>query len=68
MEGHMGLGKKAKYAVNRSVGRMKEAAGRATDDPDLAARGVADQVVAATGQAGERVKDAAKKVKRSLKR
>ncbi|HZZ52129.1 MAG TPA: CsbD family protein [Pseudonocardia sp.] len=64
----MGLGKKAKYTVNRSVGRMKEEAGRATDTPDLAAEGVADQVVASAGLAGERVKDAAKRVRRSLRR
>jgi uncharacterized protein YjbJ (UPF0337 family) len=64
----MGLGKKAKYAVGRTVGKLKTETGRAVDAPDLAAEGVADQVVASAGLAGERVKDVAKKARRSLKR
>ena len=39
-------------------GKVKETAGRATDDRDLEAKGKADQAKGSLKQAGEKVKDA----------
>jgi uncharacterized protein YjbJ (UPF0337 family) len=43
-------------------GKVKETAGRATDDPELEAEGRGDQVKGNIKQAGEKVKDAVKDV------
>ncbi len=56
----MGLDDKISNAAEGLGGKAKEAAGRATDDPDLAAEGQADQTSADLKQAGEKVKDAFK--------
>src|SRR4051812_37862369 len=56
----MGLDDKAKNAAQDLGGKAKEAAGKATDNPDLEAEGNADQAGASLKQAGENVKDAFK--------
>ena len=48
---------KAKNKLEDLQGQGKEAAGRATDDPDLEAEGKADQASGNLKQAGEKVKD-----------
>jgi uncharacterized protein YjbJ (UPF0337 family) len=42
-------------------GKVKEAAGKAVDDPTLEAEGKADEVKGDLKQAGEKVKDAVRK-------
>jgi len=54
----MGTDDKAHNAVNDVAGHVKEAAGKATDNPKLEAEGRADQTKAHLGQAAEHVKDA----------
>ncbi|MET1042812.1 MAG: CsbD family protein [Microbacteriaceae bacterium] len=56
----MGFDDKAKNAAEKATGKMKEAVGDATDNPDLEAEGKADQTKANLKQAGENVKDAFK--------
>jgi uncharacterized protein YjbJ (UPF0337 family) len=43
--------------VDELAGKGKEAAGRATDNPDLEAEGKGDQAKSNLKQAGEKVKD-----------
>ncbi|PTT67072.1 CsbD family protein [Arthrobacter sp. HMWF013] len=57
----MGLDDKIENAAEKLGGKGKEAAGRASDDPNLEAEGKADQSKADLKQAGEKVKDAFKK-------
>jgi uncharacterized protein YjbJ (UPF0337 family) len=57
----MGAAKKAKDKAQAAKGRVKKAAGKATGDPVLEAKGKAEQVKGDLKQAGEKVKDAAKK-------
>ena len=52
---------KAKNKAQEAKGRVKEVAGKATDDKDLQAEGKGDKVVGNLKQAGEKVKDAFKK-------
>ncbi|MBW0104701.1 CsbD family protein [Pseudonocardia sp. KRD291] len=59
----MGLADKAKNKAQETVGKVKEKAGEATDNDQLVRDGQADQVEAATKQAGEKAKDAAGDVK-----
>lgn len=54
----MGADDKAKNMAEDLGGKVKEAAGEATGDRDLAAEGKADQSKADLKQAGEKVKDA----------
>jgi uncharacterized protein YjbJ (UPF0337 family) len=56
----MGNDDKVHNAATDVAGHVKEAAGRATDDPNLQAEGQADQAKAHLGQAAENVKDAFK--------
>ena len=49
---------KAKNSGQQAKGKLKEAAGKATGDKDLRAKGKADQTKASLKQAGEKVKDA----------
>ena len=49
---------KAKNKAQEAKGRVKEVAGKATDDKDLQAEGKGDKVVGNLKQAGEKVKDA----------
>lgn len=57
----MGLDDKIENAAEKLGGKGKEAAGRASDDPNLEAEGKADQSKADLKQAGEKVKDAFKR-------
>jgi uncharacterized protein YjbJ (UPF0337 family) len=57
----VGLDDKIENAAEKLGGKGKEAAGRASDDPNLEAEGKADQSKADLKQAGEKVKDAFKK-------
>ena len=52
---------KAKNKAQEAKGRVKEAAGKATDDQSLEAEGKGDKVAGNLKQAGEKVKDAFKK-------
>ncbi|MDQ1546241.1 MAG: hypothetical protein QOH69_1145 [Actinomycetota bacterium] len=54
----MGTDDKARNTAKDVAGHVKEAAGKATDDPKLEAEGQADQAKAHLGQAAENVKDA----------
>ncbi|GAA1159209.1 CsbD family protein [Ornithinicoccus hortensis] len=54
----MGIGDKISNAVNEAKGKVKEAAGDATDNERLEAEGVGDQVEANAKQAVEKGKDA----------
>ena len=56
----MGADDKLKNAVQDLTGQAKEATGRATDDPELAAEGRGDQAGASLKKAGENLKDAFK--------
>ncbi len=49
---------KAKNSGQQAKGKLKEAAGKATGDKDLRAKGKADQTKGSLKQAGEKVKDA----------
>ncbi|ROS23899.1 CsbD family protein [Cellulomonas sp. PhB150] len=54
----MGIGDKISNAAEDAKGKLKEGAGKATDDERLEAEGKADQSKADLKQAGEKVKDA----------
>jgi uncharacterized protein YjbJ (UPF0337 family) len=56
----MGTDDKVHNAANDVAGHAKEAAGKATNDPNLQAEGQADQTKANLGKAAENVKDAFK--------
>lgn len=52
---------KAKHAVDRTGGKVKESLGKATDDESTEAEGKRDQAKADLKDAGEKVKDATKR-------
>ncbi|HEV6955236.1 MAG TPA: CsbD family protein [Promicromonospora sp.] len=54
----MGMDDKIKHAAEDAGGKLKETAGRATDDEDLQAEGEVDQTKAKLKKAGDDVKDA----------
>ncbi|MTD14669.1 CsbD family protein [Nakamurella sp. YIM 132087] len=56
----MSMGDKIKHAAEEVGGKVKETAGRATNNEDLQAEGQADQASANVKQAGDKVEDAAK--------
>jgi len=56
----MGTDDKVRNAARDAAGHVKEAAGKATDDPKLEAEGQGEQAKAHLGQAAEHVKDAFK--------
>jgi uncharacterized protein YjbJ (UPF0337 family) len=56
----MGTDDKVRNAAHDAAGHVKEAAGKATDDPKLEAKGQSEQTQAHLGQAAEHVKDAFK--------
>jgi uncharacterized protein YjbJ (UPF0337 family) len=58
---HMGAEDKVGNKIDETVGKAKEKAGDATNDPDLTREGEADQAKANLKQAAEKVKDAIKK-------
>jgi len=57
----MGIDDKVKNAAQEAKGKVKDAYGDLTDNPELQAEGKADQAAANVKQAGEDVKDAFKK-------
>ncbi|MBQ0979293.1 CsbD family protein [Micromonospora zamorensis] len=56
----MGIDDKINNATEDATGKLKEGAGRATDDEQLEAEGRTDQSKAKLKQAGEKIKDAFK--------
>ena len=58
----MSMGDKIKHAGEETVGKVKEATGKATDNESLEAEGKGDQASANVKQAGEKAKDAVKNV------
>jgi uncharacterized protein YjbJ (UPF0337 family) len=56
---------KAKNKGQELKGKMKQGVGEATDDPELAREGRADQTKGNVKQAGEKIKDAVKGSDRS---
>jgi uncharacterized protein YjbJ (UPF0337 family) len=52
---------KAKDKLQEAKGHVKEAAGKATDDRSLEAKGKGDKAAGNLKQAGEKVKDAFRK-------
>ncbi len=56
----MGIDDKISNASEEAAGKLKEGAGRATDDEQLEAEGRTDQTSANVKQAGEKIKDAFK--------
>ncbi|MFF0466964.1 CsbD family protein [Micromonospora zamorensis] len=56
----MGIDDKINNATEDATGKLKEGAGRATDNEQLEAEGHADQSKAKLKQAGEKIKDAFK--------
>jgi len=56
---------KVRNTTQIAGGKVKEAAGRVLDDPDLEAEGRGDQAAGNLKQAGEKVKDAARDALRS---
>ncbi|GGO04436.1 CsbD family protein [Micromonospora sp. ALFpr18c] len=56
----MGIDDKINNATEDATGKLKEGAGRATDNEQLEAEGRADQSTAKLKQAGEKIKDAFK--------
>ncbi|NGP05271.1 CsbD family protein [Rhodococcus sp. 14C212] len=59
---------KAKHKAEDVSGQAKEGAGRATGDRDLEAEGRGDQASSGLKQAGDKISDAAGKVKDSFKK
>jgi uncharacterized protein YjbJ (UPF0337 family) len=58
----MTMGDKIKHAGEQAVGKAKEAAGKATDDPELQSEGRGDQASADIKQTGDKLKDAARDI------
>lgn len=56
----MSMGDRIKHAAEEAAGKVKEAAGKATGNEDLEARGQAEQAAADVKQAGDHAKDAIK--------
>jgi uncharacterized protein YjbJ (UPF0337 family) len=56
----MGTDDKVRNAGHDAAGQVKEAAGKATDNPKLETEGQGEQAQAHLGQAAEHVKDAFK--------
>jgi uncharacterized protein YjbJ (UPF0337 family) len=54
----MSIADKARNKIQQLEGKLKAATGRATDDPDLEARGRANQRASHLKDAGEKIKDA----------
>ena len=64
----MGTDEKFEYAKERAEGRAKEAYGSMTDDERLREEGRGQQSEADVKSAGEKVRDAARKVGDAVKR
>lgn len=59
-EHHVSTGDKMKHAAEDAMGKIKEAAGKATGNESLEAEGQAEQVEADLKKAADQAKDAAK--------
>lgn len=57
----MGAADKVKNAAQSAKGKVKDDVGRATGNREMQAEGKADKAVGSLKQAGENLKDAAKK-------
>ncbi len=57
----MGTGDKVKNAAESAKGKIKKETGRATDNDSLAGKGKAEEAAGNVKQAGENLKDAAKR-------
>lgn len=64
----MGIGDKASNSFEDAKGKVKEQAGKATDDEDLEAEGKADQVEASVKDGVEHLKDAAGDIKDAFRK
>lgn len=64
----MGLDDKMSNKAEDMKGKGKEAAGKATDDPQLEGEGKGDQASASVKDAGEKAKDAASDVKDAFRK
>jgi uncharacterized protein YjbJ (UPF0337 family) len=64
----VGTGDKIDNKVNVLKGKIKEAAGRANEDPELEAEGQGDQAKGHVKQAGEKIKDAVKDITKGPRR
>jgi uncharacterized protein YjbJ (UPF0337 family) len=64
----MGTQDKASNEAQDLKGKVKEGAGKVTGNKDLEAEGKSDQAKSALKGVGEKVKDAAEKVKHAVKR
>jgi uncharacterized protein YjbJ (UPF0337 family) len=53
----MAMGDKIKHGAQEAKGKVKEAAGKATDDKSMEADGKGDQTAANVKQAGDAAKD-----------
>jgi uncharacterized protein YjbJ (UPF0337 family) len=60
----MSVKNKAKNKVQVAKGHVKETTGRATGDESLEAEGAGDKIAGNVKQAGEKLKDAARGLKR----
>ena len=58
----MGVGDKIENTAEKAGGKVKEAAGKVTDNERLEAEGKGDQKKSDIKQAGEKIKDAVKNV------
>jgi uncharacterized protein YjbJ (UPF0337 family) len=58
----MTMGDRIKHGAQGAKGKVKEAAGKATDDKSMEAEGKGDQAAANVKQAGDKAGDAAKDV------
>lgn len=58
----MGMDDKFENTAEDAKGKLKETAGKASDDEELEAEGKGDQMSAKVKKAGENIKDAAKNV------
>jgi uncharacterized protein YjbJ (UPF0337 family) len=63
----MSVGDDIKNAAEKAGGKIKEGAGKATDNERLETEGQADQTKASAKQAGENVKNAAHKAGDALR-
>ncbi len=64
----MGLDDKIGNKAEEMKGKVKEGAGRTTDDEEMEREGVRDQSSASMKDAGEKAKDAAEDVKDAFKK
>ena len=64
----MSLIDKVKNRLQMAKGHSKERAGRASDDPDLEARGHGERLQGGAKQMGEHLKDMGRDIRKNFKR